>query len=410
LQAITRKWLGLLIDGSTLLRQVRRRIQPSPVAAPRVLGVDDWAWKKGHRYGNILCDLEAGKIVDLLPDRESATVATWLREHPGTEIVSRDRASAYAEAARRAAPHAVQIADRWHLLHNLSEALRNALEPHRRMMTQAAKASRGSETTAILNAAATPAAPTEALSVQQKNRQRRHSLYEQMRSLTDSGVSQSDIARRLDISLRTVQRWIRVGAFPERTPRFFPNAVDAYAAYLDRRLLEGCRNVSQLWRELRQQGYRGKHSSVWHWLRQHREHGKKTSGSMPMKSTSRTSPQHTAWQILKGTPSAQTYLEELYRCSPEIARLAHLGREFFRIVRKRDLGAWPQWLEAARLTTLRGFVSGLTRDQEAVQAALSLPWSNGPVEGHVHRLKLIKRQMYGRASFDLLRLRVLQNA
>jgi transposase len=247
----------LLIDGSTLLRQVRRRIQPSPVAAPRVLGVDDWAWKKGHRYGTILCDLEAGKIVDLLPDRESATVATWLREHPGTEIVSRDRASAYAEAARRAAPHAVQIADRWHLLHNLSEALRNALEPHRRMMTQAAKASRGSETTAILNASATPAAPTEALSVQQKNRQRRHSLYEQMRSLTDSGVSQSDIARRLDISLRTVQRWIRVGAFPERTPRFFPNAVDAYAAYLDRRLLEGCRNVSQLWRELRQQGYRG---------------------------------------------------------------------------------------------------------------------------------------------------------
>lgn len=129
-----------------------------------------------------------------------------------------------------------------------------------------------------------------------------------------------------------------------------------------------------------------------------------------MKSTSRTSPQHTAWQILKGTPSAQTYLEELYRCSPEIARLAHLGREFFRIVRKRDLGAWPQWLEAARLSTLRGFVSGLTRDQEAVQAALSLPWSNGPVEGQVHRLKLIKRQMYGRASFDLLRLRVLQNA
>jgi transposase len=111
--------LGLLVGGSTLLRQVRRRIQPTSVTAPRVLGVDDWAWKKGHRYGTILCDLEAGKVVDLLPDREAGTLATWLREHPGTEIVSRDRASAYAKAARKAVPRAVQIADRWHLLRNL---------------------------------------------------------------------------------------------------------------------------------------------------------------------------------------------------------------------------------------------------------------------------------------------------
>ncbi len=87
--------LGFLASGSTLLRQVRRRIQPRTVLAPRVLGIDDWAWKKRHRYGTILCDLEAGKVVDLLPDRESETVATWLREHPGTQIISRDRASAY---------------------------------------------------------------------------------------------------------------------------------------------------------------------------------------------------------------------------------------------------------------------------------------------------------------------------
>jgi transposase len=226
----------------------------------------------------------------------------------------------------------------------------------------------------------------------------------------ESGVSQSDIARQLDLSLRTVQRWVRAGAFPERTPRMFPNSVDKYAAYLDRRLLEGCRNVSQLWRELQQQGFRGQNSSVWHWLRQRRGHPPKTSKDIPMKSTLRVSSQQTAWQILKGTSSAQPYLEELYRCSPEIARLAHIGREFFRIVRNRDLIAWPEWLEAARRTSLRGFVAGLMRDQEAVQAALSLPWSNGPVEGQVHRLKLIKRQMYGRASFDLLKLRVLQRA
>ena len=126
--------LGLLACRSTLLRSLRHRMQPTAVTAPRVLGIDDWAWRKAHRYGTILCDLEAGKVVDLLPDREAATVAAWLQDHPGTEIVSRDRASAYAEATRRAAPQAVQIADRWHLMSNMSEALRTALEPHHRVL------------------------------------------------------------------------------------------------------------------------------------------------------------------------------------------------------------------------------------------------------------------------------------
>jgi len=130
--------LGLLASSSTLLRSLRHRMQPTAVTAPRVLGIDDWAWRKAHRYGTILCDLEAGKVVDLLPDREAATVAAWLQDHPGTEIVSRDRASAYAEATRRAAPQAVQIADRWHLMRNMSEALRTALQPHHRVLKQAA--------------------------------------------------------------------------------------------------------------------------------------------------------------------------------------------------------------------------------------------------------------------------------
>jgi transposase len=123
-----------------------------------------------------------------------------------------------------------------------------------------------------------------------------------------------------------------------------------------------------------------------------------------------SSPRHTAWQILKEAASAKPYLDALYRASPEIAQLAHLGKEFFRIVRCRDLAAWPGWLKAAQQTAPKRFASGLTRDRNTVEAALQLPWSNGPVEGQVHRLKLIKRQMYGRASFDLLRLRVLQKA
>jgi len=135
--------LGLLVSGSTLLRQLRCRARRAPVVAPRVLGIDDWAWRKGHRYGTILCDLESRRVIDLLPDREAKTVAAWLREHPGSEIVSRDRGSIYAQATRAAAPGAIQVADRWHLLRNLSEALKNALSPHHRLLTHAAKSSVG---------------------------------------------------------------------------------------------------------------------------------------------------------------------------------------------------------------------------------------------------------------------------
>ena len=117
------KQLGILASGSTLLRQLRRKLIKPSARGPRVLGIDDWAWRKGHRYGTILCDLERGKVVDLLPDRSAESTAEWLRAHPGTEIVSRDRASLYAQAATTAAPQAVQVADRWHLLHNLTEAV-----------------------------------------------------------------------------------------------------------------------------------------------------------------------------------------------------------------------------------------------------------------------------------------------
>ena len=394
--------LGLLASGSTLLRQLRRHTRPTPVIAPRVLGIDDWAWRKAHRYGTILCDLEAGKVVDLLPDRQAETVAGWLREHPGTEIVSRDRASAYAEAARRADPQPVQVADRWHLLRNLSDALRNALEPHHRLLRQAAK-----DSVQIPFVSAIPPIHVETPSMTQRNRERRHDLYKQLRVLAAAGTSQSDIARQLDISLRTVQRWMHAGAFPERTVRRYPHSVDAYGAYLDNRWKQGCRNVSQLWRELRQHGYRGQLSSVWNWLQKHRSETQRVLAKVPANSHLRTSPRHTAWLMLKEPPSAKHYLEELYRASPAVAELGHLGREFFRIVRYRDLPAWPRWIESAKATALHRFANGLMRDQQAVEAALTLPWSNGPVEGQVHRLKLIKRQMYGRASFDLLRLRVL---
>ena len=114
--------------------------------------------------------------------------------------------------------------------------------------------------------------------------------------------------------------------------------------------------------------------------------------------------------MLKANPLKHRYLKALLRASPEIAALAHTARGLFDIIRKRDAAAWPGWLEAAERSPYAPFVRSLRRDQDAIAAALQLPWSNGMVEGQIHRLKLIKRQMYGRSGFDLLRLRVLHSA
>jgi transposase len=402
--------LGLIVSGATLLRQLRRRARSSRTRAPRVLGMDDWAWKKGHRYGTILCDLETRKVIDLLPDRESQTVAAWLRQHPGTEIVSRDRASAYSEATRKAAPHAVQVADRWHLLRNMSDALKSALEPHRRVLKQAASITRPAITTPPTSSSTPAPTVTRTKQMQEQNRHRRYSRYQQVMELVRRGLSQSDISCQLLVDRRTIRRWTRAEEFPERKPSCRSSAVDEYSDHLNQRVLEGCRNATRLWKELRERGFGGQQSIVRRWLRLH--HGPRWQAVVrqPAVPPARTSPRHTAWLMLTASPELGTYLEELYRLSPQIKTLATASQEFFRILRCGDLAAWPQWLQSIQDTALASFGRGLLRDRDAVVAAIRLPWSNGPVEGHVHRLKLIKRQMYGRAGFDLLRLRVLHPA
>jgi transposase len=336
-------------------------------------------------------------------------VAAWLHTHPGAEVVSRDRASAYAEAVRKAAPQAVQVADQWHLLRNLSEALTSTLQPHHRILTQSADAIRALEAPPPAVPPTVPKQPRAAL-MQAKNRERRHSRYEQVVDLARRGMNQLQIARQLGLDRRTVRRWMRSDGFPERKPGCRISSVEAHAKYLEKRLQEGRHNATQLWRELRERGFHGQQSIVRIWIRQRRGPRYQSGAQAITAPAMRTSPRHTAWLILTEPASARSYLEELYRRSPEIAATARAAHEFFRIVRSRDSTAWPGWLQSAKGTALASFAAHLIRDQAAVLAALQTPWSNGQVEGQVQRLKLVKRQMYGRASFDLLRLRVLNTA
>ena len=401
--------LGLLASRTTLLHELRRRVPSSAPASPRVLGIDEWAWKKGHRYGTMLCDLEQGRVLDLLPTRDSETVAAWLRQHPSVQVVSRDRASAFADAIRKGAPNAVQVADRWHLLNNLVDTLLRSLELHRGAVREVRDRLEAPSRSQLVRSFDPEHPQMLASQSAQQKRKARLELYQQMTELIARGKSQSEAAASVGISLRTVQRWITTGVFPERKHRVFPSQVDAFGPYIEKRFTEGCANASQLWREIRQQGFRGNGSSVWHWLRRRFGHLRTSGTTPPVRRRPPLCLEHVAWLMLKADPRRHRYLKELYRTSPELEALGRTARGFFEMIRNRDAVAWPQWLEAAAHSPLASFARRLERDRNAVDAALRLPWSNGMVEGQIHRLKLIKRQMYGRAGFDLLRLRVLNS-
>ncbi len=240
------------------------------------------------------------------------------------------------------------------------------------------------------------------------NRQRRQERWKQIWELfLSTGASDRDLARQLDIDHRTVKKFRIAEVYPEAKPRIRHSMVDDYAHYLDQRLSDGCRSSTKLWRELREQGFRGQVNAVRYWLRQRRNYRTRTA-LPPQRPTLRASPRQIVWFILKEAPAAKDMLEQVYRTSPEIGTLAQLAQSYFRMFKERNLEALPAWLEAAGRTALAGFVPGLERDIDAVREALKQPWNQGHVEGQVHRLKLIKRKMYGRAGFDLLRLRVLQ--
>jgi transposase len=240
--------LGIPASGSTLLRQLRRRAFVDCARAPRVLGIEDWAWRKGHRYGTILCDLERGKVIDLLPDRSAESTQQWLRAHPGAEIISRDRASLYAQAATKAAPQAVQVADRWHLLRNMSAALVEALAPHHRLLAEVARtvAKKSKPATEpVMEPLLVERLSRSQLRIEQ-HRERRMARYEAVMELFRQGASQREIARHCGLSRKTVRRFIRAQGFPERKQHRRSSLVDRHWDYLEIRWQQGCHNSAQL--------------------------------------------------------------------------------------------------------------------------------------------------------------------
>ena len=414
--------LAMPTSPDTLLRRIRQA--PSAAAQPvRVRGVDDWAFRRGQHYGTILVDLERRCPVDLLPERSAAALAQWLQTHPEVEIISRDRADDYIKGAKDGAPQAVQVADRWHLLRNLRDAMRRVVDRLQGKIRQAVESAVPVVSTAppiisqLAEDAPKPQRPTRYRQRQEERRQRRLDMYQQVQELDRQGLSHREIGRRLGLNRATVRRFARAEAFPERAPRRVPRRTDSVVEFMRRRWQQGCCNAARLWNELKTEGFTGSYYMVRRrlagWRRQARDAMPTTEG--PPASLRRFSARQVVWLLLR----SETELDDAERASrasveqqdAELQQAATLGRQFREIVREHRAADWDRWLAQAQEETmtaeLRAFAHGLQADESAVRAALASPWSNGQVEGQVNRLKTLKRQMYGRAKFDLLRKRFL---
>jgi transposase len=411
-----------LASSTTLVRLIRATPVPvDPVGAkPQVVGVDDWCFLRGHRYGAMVVDLERRQILDLLPDRDAETLATWLQAHPGITVVSRDRGGSFADGAARGAPQAQQVADRFHLLKNLMEAFQRVLGREQAALRTAAEVVTQTGTVSATRPLTAPERQARATA-----QERRQARYDAVHRLRAEGKTTLEIAVELRMGHNTIQRLLRAATCPTRAQRHAQaTLLSTYEPYLRDRWNSGEQNGQTLLCELRAQGYRGSQATLYGFLGRWRT-GARHRGpygpyapqpalTTPIPPPLRTSPRAVSWRLLRPetdlSATEQAYVETLLQQNATIATMTTAVISFFALVRERraeELDAWVAQAKASGIPELAGFAEGIRRDEEAVRAACTSPWSQGQVEGQVNRLKLLKRQMYGRANLDLLRRRVL---
>jgi len=419
----------LVVSRNTLLRLLRKLSLPT-VPTPRVLGVDDFALRKRHTYGTILVDLERHQPVALLPDRTAETVAQWLRQHPGVEVLARDRSQAYADGARQGAPTATQVADRFHLLQNLRETLDQVFLTHEQALEAVNTLMRQQPVLLPEGAVAVPVpppveTPTPAQQRAEHRQARRQARHTQVWALHHQGWTAPAIAQHVGLSLRTVQRDLRSATFAGRTRRSDrgDSVLNPYKPYLLERWNAGCYTAMRLFRDLRQRGYAGGYGVVAAYARRLRQAQGLPPGHrcarQPLPAVAEPpwqplTPRRATWLVLrretKRTDTETQQLTALRAQQAEVAEAIDLAQDFATLVRQRQptqLDPWLQRATTSAVDAVRRFATGLYEDYEAVKAGVTLPWSSGPVEGHINRLKMLKRQMFGRARLDLLSRRFL---
>src|SRR6266852_4390543 len=409
--------LGIPISEATMLCSLF--LVPLPeVGKVRVVGVDDWSWRRGKRFGSILVNLETHKIVDLLADREAESVRHWLAAHPEVDVVSRDRGAVYIDGATWGAPQATQVADRWHLLSNLGDAV-EAFLIRAQIRLEPGKASSEKKPVPdqpLSSFSATPGCQRKS----QARLLRKWKLYQRVQELHAAGMSLRKIGEELGLARNTVRKYFRQPPDPPLpTPRpLRASQLDPYEDYLLDRWSQGERNAAQLYREISERGFPGSASIV----RAYVGHVPATTadGSPPRSRKQRAkavSPRALRWLLARKRDDLdqedQARLEQLLHLSPEVQTVYALLQAFLKLVRERKHQELRSWMEQAirsGIPELGSFAAGIERDYDAVSAALRLPWSQGITECKVNKLKTLKRVMYGRAGFALLRQRLLHDA
>lgn len=452
--------LGMPVSDTTLLSSVQLIPASTPPAQQvRVIGIDDWSWRRGRKYGTIIVDLQTHKVIDLLPDRSVETVRAWLASHPEVEVVSRDRGANYIDAVNHSAPQALQVADRWHLYSNLGDAVEAFLvrahirvpyppgspqppdaAPMDALMAAPVAGERvsspdpdsgstapgGRRSDALLpSSPIRPAisARPQAIQRSQARLLRKWKMHEQVHQLHSEGLSLHQIAREMDLSRNTVRKYARrpvpmSTAAPEPTPRpRRASKLDPHEEYLVKRWKQGCSNAALLYAEIREQGYAGGRTIVKDYVSYLRRYPGQAQMAHPRKDRANSvSPRELRWLLARQKEELDEEqtdkLKRLLESSSEVQRVHALVQNFHIMVRhKREemLDCWLEQAEKSGIREMQSFALGVRRDYAAVKAAVVSCWSQGQTEGQVNKLKTFKRAMYGRAGFALLRQRVLQS-
>lgn len=418
--------LGIFVCGSTLLNHLKK-LTLREFEVPKILGVDDFAFRKGRQYGTILVDLERHQPIALLPDRKAETLAVWLTQRPGVELVSRDRAVAYKSGITQGAPDALQVADRFHLVKNLGEVLEQVFCGYRPELKAVEQKHR--QALAPAQTVVVIAKPTATMKTQERfqaTQQNRIEQQQEIKKLDEQGWTQIAIAQKVGLSERTVRRWLKLANFSEVSSRhssFGRSILDSYKPAIIEWGNAGVKDAKLLMIGLEEKGYRGGRRTLERYLSQVRE----AQGSPPRRRRSRKdlprvidlqlpplTARRVSYLLLKRQENRdaedQKLLSLLVAEHPDIARAIELSESFLQLLRQHQADEFDDWLMNAIKSSLKPFktfASGLFEDYAAVKLSLTSEVSNGAVEGLNNRLKMLKRQMYGRAGLELLSKRFI---
>lgn len=409
-------FIGVPVSASTILRIIEKNDIAVKTVTSGIIGVDDWAFKKGNTYGTILVDLHSKEVVDLLPDRKAETLTQWLKCHPEVQVVSRDRYGPYALGAKNGAPQAIQVADRFHLLMNLGEATKKMFQAKGKVLKEVFNLYNNPTQSKLPEKTGKqfeqPPPQTMEVEADNVNPDRQHK-FEKVKELYAKGYSIRSIARALKAHRQTVKKYIGIERLSKRKNRRITN-FDSFHDFLLQESPLG-KTYKELYHTILTQGFTGSYSRFCNnlnaLLKEHKIISK--SSAVKLAPVKTWSPQQLSLMLYRDKDKLNQqdskFLRLLYDKCQDIKQTGELVARFKNLFQFKEEGSLRTWIEDAIRSEsgIKSFAKNLIKDFDAVNNAVITPYSNGQVEGQINKLKNIKRSMYGRASFQLLRKMVL---